>query len=192
MQKGSRRESIIGTAAQIADEKGAAFVTMKELAGRLGIRSPSLYKHFSGGLEELNRELMLYGWRLMDEEITKAVIGKERDDAVIALCRAYRSFVCEHRGLYEAMQWYNMYLSEEHLQASEKAVEIMFRALSSYGLAEEQKVHCVRMMRAFMHGFSSIESHSAYGNPVPLDESFDFALKTMLEGISCLKKDNEL
>lgn len=187
MKNVSKRETIIVTAAAMADEKGFGNITMKELADELGIKSPSLYKHFSGGLDELNKELMLYGWRSLDSEITKAVIGKAKDDAVIALCNAYRRFVSEHKGLYEAMQWYNMYLSDEHLQASDGAVDVMFRALSSYGLTEEQKVHTVRMIRAFLQGFSTIEVHGAYGNPVSLNDTFDFALKTILNGIADMK-----
>lgn len=190
MKNGSRKETIIETAAAMVDEKGFANITMKELADELGIKSPSLYKLFSGGLDELNKELMLYGWRSLDSEITKAVIGKAKDDAVIAVCNAYRRFVSEHKGLYEAMQWYNMYLSDEHLQASGGAVDVMFRALSSYGLTEEQKVHTVRMIRAFLQGFSTIESHGGYGNPVPLDDTFNFAIKTLLNGISDLQGEN--
>lgn len=187
MKNGLKRETIIETAAKVADEKGFDNVTMKELADELGIKSPSLYKHFSGGLDELNKELMLYSWQLLDSEITKAVIGKAKDAAVITLCYAYRRFVSEHRGLYEAMQWYNMYLSDEHLQASEGAVDVMFRALSSYSLTEEQKVHSVRMIRAFLQGFSTIEYHGGYGNPVPLNDTFDFALRTILNGIADLQ-----
>ena len=179
-----KREEIIEKAAKMADEKGFAGITMKELADRLGIRSPSLYKHFGGGLDELNKEIMLYGWRLLDGKITKAVIGKAKDDAVVALCYAYREFVMDHKGLYEAMQWYNMYLSDEHLQASEGTVDVMFRALSSYRLTDEQKVHTVRMIRAFMQGFCTIECHGGYGNPVSLNDTFDFALDTILTGIA--------
>ena len=186
-----KNEAIIETAVRIADEKGFADLTLKELANELGIKSPSLYKHCSGGLDELNKELMLYGWRQIDREITKAVIGKAKDDAVIALCYAYRDFVCKHKGLYEAMQWYNMYLSDEHLQASAGAVDVMFRALSSYRFKEEQKVHTVRMLRAFLQGFCTIESHGGYGNPVPLNDTFDFSLHTILAGISDMQGDAE-
>jgi len=188
MKVGLDKNKIIEAAAVIADEKGISGVTLKELADKLGIKPPSLYKHFSRGLDELNTELMLYGWRMLDSEITKAVLGKAKDDAVIALCYAYRRFVSEHKGLYEAMQWYNMYLSDKHLQVSAGAVEIMFRSLSSYDLTEEQKVHTVRMIRAFMQGFSMIEYNGGYGNPVSVDETFDFALKTILNGIADIQK----
>ncbi|MGN1130917.1 MAG: TetR/AcrR family transcriptional regulator, partial [Ruminococcus sp.] len=146
MKAGLDKRKIIEAAADMADKKGIANVTLKVLAEELGIKSPSLYKHFSGGLEELNKELMLYGWRSLESEITKSAIGKARDDAIIAICYTYRNFVAKHKGLFEAMQWYNMYQSEEHLQATEGTVSILFQVLDGYGLKEEQKVHIVRML----------------------------------------------
>ena len=187
MGVGLDKETIVEAAAKLADEKGISNVTLKVLATELGIKSPSLYKHFSGGLEELNKELMLYGWRSLESEITKAAIGKAKDDAIIAICYTYRKFAAEHKGLFEAMQWYNMYQSDEHLKATKGTVFILFQVLEAYGLEEEQKVHIVRMLRGFLQGFSSIESHGGYGNPTPLDDTFDFALKTILNGIRDLQ-----
>lgn len=191
MKAGLDKEKIIEKAAKIADVEGIANVTLKVLAAELGIKSPSLYKHFCGGLDELNKELMLYGWRSLESEITRAAIGKAKDDAIIAICYAYRNFVAEHKGLFEAMQWYNMYQSEEHLQATEGTVSILFQVLEAYGLKEEQKVHIVRMLRGFLQGFVSIESHGGYGNPAPIDDTFDFAIKTILNGISGLQGETE-
>lgn len=191
MKAGLDKKKIIEAAADMADKKGIANVTLKVLAEELGIKPPSLYKHFSGGLEELNKELMLYGWRSLESEITRAAIGKAKDDAIIAICYAYRNFVAKHKGLFEAMQWYNMYQSEEHLKATEGTVSILFQVLEAYGLSEEQKVHIVRMLRGFLQGFVSIESHGGYGNPTPLNDTFDFALKTILNGIRDLQGGTE-
>ena len=169
------KKTIVEAAARIADIDGISKVNLTVIAKELGIKSPSLYKHFSGGIEELNKELMLYGWHLLECEITKAAIGKAKDDAIIAICNTYRSFVLQHKGLFEAMQWYNMYQSKEHLEATK-------------GLTEEEKVHSVRVLRGFLQGFCSIESHNGYGNPIPLDDTFEFALKTILNGIRDLQK----
>ncbi len=179
----SNKKTIIEFAADIADEKGIENLTLKSLANEVGIKPPSLYKHFKGGIDELNKELMLYGWHSLESEITKAAVGKAKDDAIIAVCYAYRNFVGRHKGLFEAMQWYNMYQSTEHLQATQGAVDVLFRVLDAYGLSEKQKVHCVRMLRGFLQGFCSVESHGGYGDPMPLDDTFDFALKTILNGI---------
>ena len=187
MKAGLDKKTIIEAAAKIADEKGISNVTLKVLAEELGVKSPSLYKHFSGGLEELNKELMLYGWRSVEAEITRSAIGKAQDDAIMAISHAYRNFAAEHKGLLEAMQWYNMYQSEEHLQATQGTVSILFQVLEAYGLTEDQKVHIVRTLRAFLQGFTSIEIHGGYGNPMSLNETFDFALKTILNGIRDLQ-----
>ena len=45
----------------------------------------------------------------------------------------------------------------------------------------------VRMLRGFLQGFLTIESHGGYGNPQPIDDSFNFALKTILNGIRDLQ-----
>lgn len=181
------KNKIIETAANMADEKGVANVTLKTLASELGVKSPSLYKHFSGGLDELNKEITLYGWRSLEKEITKAAIGKSKDDAIIAICYAYRNFVCRRKGVFEAMQWYNMYQSKEHLQATQGIIGVMFQVLDAYGLTEEQKVHCVRMLRSFLQGFTAIESHEGFGNSAPLNDTFDFTLKVILNGIRDLQ-----
>lgn len=187
MKAGLNRTTIIEMAANIADERGIANVTLKVLAAELGVKPPSLYKHFNGGLDELNKELMLYGWCFLESKITKVAIGRAKDDAIMAICYAYRNFAAEHKGLFEAMQWYNMYQSEEHLQATQGMVSVFFQVLESYELNEEQKVHIVRMFRGFLQGFSSIESHGGYGNPLSLNDSFDFALKAILNGIHDLQ-----
>lgn len=186
MRVGLDKNTILKTAANMADTNGIASVTLKALAEELGIKSPSLYKHISG-LDELNKELMLYGWKALEQDIIKASIGKAKDDAIIAICWAYRNYVILHPGLYEAMQWYNMYQSEEHLNATEGIISVIFQVLDAYNLTEEQKVHVVRMLRGFLQGFLTIESHGGYGNPQPIDDSFNFALKTILNGIRDLQ-----
>ena len=188
MKNGLDRNKILAAAVEIADESGFQSLTLKTLADRLGIKSPSLYKHFRRGLEELHEELMLYGWRCMEKEVVDAAVGKAREDALLSICKAYRTFACRHKGLYEAMQWYNMYLSDKHLKATEGLVSVMFRVLDAYELEEEQIVHIVRMLRSFLQGFSTIESHGGYGNPVTTDASFDFAVKTLINGISDIRE----
>ena len=181
---------LLETAAKMADAEGIAHITVKSLAEKLGVKSPSLYKHISG-LDELYKELMLYGWSLLEKEMMKAAIGKAKDDAIIALSYTYRNFAASHRGLFEAMQWYNMYQTKEHLQATEGLVSIIFQVLDAYDLPEEQKVHVVRMLRGFLQGFSAIEIHNGYGNSIPIEDTFDSSLKIILNGIHHLQGEHK-
>lgn len=85
------------TAANMADERGIANVTLKALAAELGVKTSSLYKHFNGGFDELNKELMLYGWCFLESKIKKVTIGRAKDDAIMAICYVYRNFVAKHK-----------------------------------------------------------------------------------------------
>lgn len=182
------RNAILEEAAKMADERGAQSLTLKSLAEQLGIKPPSLYKHFSGGLDEINTELMLYGWSLMEKSVINSAVGRSGDEAVMAICQSYRSFARNHKGLYEIMQWYNMYQSEKHLKATEGMVNVMMRIMDAYEVETEEKVHTVRMLRSFLHGFAMLESHSVYGSPYPVDDTFDFSVKTIINGISDISK----
>ena len=187
MKAGLDKDIILKTAADLADAEGIANVTLKALAEKLGVKPPSLYKHING-LEELNKALMLYGWKSLEKKVTRAAVGKSKEDAIRAIFYAYRDYVKEHPGVFEAMQWYNMYQSEENLQAREEFVAVLFQVLSAYDLQEEQKVHIVRMFRVFLQGFLMVEIHGGFGNPVSITESFDFSLEILLNGIENLTK----
>ena len=189
MKAGLDKDIILKTAADLADAEGIANVTLKALAEKLGVKPPSLYKHING-LEELNKALMLYGWKSLEKKVMRAAVGKSKEDAIRAIFYAYRDYVKEHPGVFEAMQWYNMYQSEENLQATEEIVAVLFQVLSAYDLQEEQKVHIVRMFRVFLQGFLMVEIHGGFGNPVSITESFDFSLEILLNGIENLTKGN--
>jgi len=60
------RESIARTALAILDEEGAAALTVRRLAGRLGVQSPSLYNHVRSKNEILDAVI-----ELIDEQIDK-------------------------------------------------------------------------------------------------------------------------
>lgn len=81
-----------------------------------------------------------------------------------------------------------MYRSDEDLKATEEIVSVLFQVLDGYDLSDDYKVHTVRMLRGFLQGFTTIECHGGYGNPLPLDDTFDFALKIMLNGIRDLQE----
>ena len=187
MKAGLDKDIILKTAADLADAEGIANVTLKALAEKLGVKPPSLYKHING-LEELNKALMLYGWKSLEKKVTRAAVGKSKEDAIRAIFYAYRDYVKEHPGVFEAMQWYNMYQSEENLQATEEVVAVLFQVLSAYDLQEEQKVHIVRMFRVFLQGFLMVEIHGGFGNLASITESFDFSLEILLNGIDNLTK----
>jgi AcrR family transcriptional regulator len=98
---GIDKDAVVRAAAKIADDHGWDALTLARVAKKLRIRSPSLYNHV-GGLEGLRRELRLLALRDLNEALSRATIGKSRDDAVRGLAAAYRAFVKRHPGTYAA------------------------------------------------------------------------------------------
>ncbi len=176
------KESVIVAAATLADEQGGDALTLKNLAVKLHIKSPSLYKHING-LDDLRSAVMLYGWKILTKELTQAAVGRAGDDALRSIFYAYRTFALSHKGLFEVMQWYNMHLSDSHLDATADIVSVLFRVLDAYSLTEKEKVHTVRMCRGFLQGYVTTEGHGGFGTPNPTEESFEFALQLLLRGI---------
>ena len=70
---GLDKETVIRKAAELANEIGYDKITLKLLADHLNIQPPSLYNHIKG-IEELQKEIMLFGWRQMDKALTGAAV----------------------------------------------------------------------------------------------------------------------
>ncbi len=78
-------------AARLVDEVGRERLTLSELAKRLGVAPPSLYKHVDG-LEGLERLLAVRVLREVGDAMRRACTGKAAADAVSALATAYRAY----------------------------------------------------------------------------------------------------
>ncbi len=74
---------VVAAAAGLADETGYASLTMALLADRLGVRTPSLYKHV-GGLADLQHRVATLAMTELGEVIRDAVQGQAGFDALAA------------------------------------------------------------------------------------------------------------
>ena len=180
---GIDRDAVVRAAAKIADDEGWDALTLARVAGKLRVRSPSLYNHV-GGLEALRRELKLLVMRELNTALTRATIGKSRDDAVRALAVAYRAFVKRHPGTYAA----TMVAAPKNDPAVEAAaghiVETFLSVLSGYGLDRREGIHAIRAMRSAVHGFAALEIAGGFGIPLDVDKSFDWLVSSLLKGLS--------
>lgn len=59
---GLDKNVVVEKAVQLANSMGHEAITLKVLADSLHVEPPSLYNYIRG-LEDLQRELMVYGWR---------------------------------------------------------------------------------------------------------------------------------
>ena len=95
-----RREQVVAAALDLLEEQGPDGVTMRAIATRVGIRAPSLYKHFPDK-HELEMALVAEGFRQTAAAFSAAVEGSGQP--LDSLATAYRSWALEHPHLYRLM-----------------------------------------------------------------------------------------
>jgi AcrR family transcriptional regulator len=164
-------EAVVRAAEQLADADGLGALTLAGLARRLGVRPPSLYAHIDG-LEDLRRRLGVRGVRRLTAALQSAAAGRARREALLAVAEAYRAFAHAHPGLYAALQRAPDPDDAEAVTAAAEAVNVFGAILRGYGLEEDDAIHAIRLVRAALHGFVSLEAAEGFGLPVDLNETF--------------------
>lgn len=81
---------------------------MKTFAALLGDKIPSRYHHVDG-LDTRRQQIMLYGWKEIEDKITQAVIGFTGSGAIRVMFDASRQYAAENKGIFSAMLWYNQF-----------------------------------------------------------------------------------
>lgn len=176
---------VITRAAQIVNKIGLEQITLKMLADDLGIKSPSLYNHING-LDDLKKQLMIFGWKQMQEQITQSVIGVTGYDALKAMCYAFYDYATENPGVFNVMLWYNKFKNDEMAEATSGLLSIIFKVVASLKLPEEYGFHLIRTFRGFLEGFSLLVNNGSFGHSLPIRDSFELSLNILVEGIKIL------
>jgi AcrR family transcriptional regulator len=81
---GLDRQAVVTAAARMVDEEGYSQVTLGAVAGKLGVRTPSLYNHVSG-LPELQLLLALRGLEQLGQSVSAAAVGRKGNEALLEL-----------------------------------------------------------------------------------------------------------
>ena len=168
---GLTRDRVVETAARIADESGLDSLTLAAVAAELGVRTPSLYKHVDG-LPALRRLLAVRAKRDLAGVLAAATVGRARGDALRALALAYRAWAADHPAAAAAAQAAPDPDDAEDVAASTAATEVVFGALSGYGLTDDALVDATRSLRAGLVGFAALSSGGAFGLARPVEASF--------------------
>jgi AcrR family transcriptional regulator len=175
---------VVRAAASLADAApdGWERLSLAELAQRLGVRTPSLYKHV-GGLPALRRELALLGAGELAARLGDAAVGRAAEDAVRAIADAYRRFAQEHPGLYAASLAAPTEGDAEHQAAAARIIDVVMRVLSAFRLEGEDALHAIRLLRSMMHGFVSLDAAGGFGLPLDLDDTYNRLIDLFLLGL---------
>ena len=186
---GLDKNAVICRAAQLANDVGLENITLKALANDLNVQPPSLYYHI-GGLDDLKKELMIYGWLQMEDKILEAVAGISGYDAIEVICRTFVKYATENPGVFNAMLWYNKFENDETNNATQKLFSVVFKVFSSLNISQEDSEHLMRTFRSFLEGFALLVNHNAFGNPISINDSLELSLKVLMAGMKTIEIAN--
>ena len=151
------RDVIVNAALTFLDREGWDALTINALAMQLGTKGPSLYNHVSS-LEDLRRTVRM---RVIDDilqMLSNVGAGRIRDDAVMVMASAYRSYAHHHPGRYSAFTRMPLGGDDpEYAAASRAAAAPVIAVLASYGLAGEDAYYWALEFLAALHGFVLLE-----------------------------------
>jgi len=141
-----RAREIVAAARELLEEEGAAALTMRRLAERLGIRAPSLYKHLPDKAA-LEAAIMATGFE--DAAAAFEAASGGASEPLATLADAYRAFALAHPHLYRLMT--DQPLPRDRLPAGleERTAAPLLRATGDPQLA--------RAVFAFAHGMVLLE-----------------------------------
>ncbi len=151
------RDGIVDGALTFLDREGWDSLTINALATQLGTKGPSLYNHVDS-LEDLRRAVRI---RVIDDIITmlnRVGEGRSRDDAVLVMAGAYRSYAHHHPGRYSAFTRMPLGGDDpEYTAATRGAAAPVIAVLSSYGLDGEEAFFAALEFWSALHGFVLLE-----------------------------------
>ena len=179
-------ELIIETSARIANKVGLDNLSLKIIAEELNIKSPSLYNHISS-LNEIKSQLMVYGWKQIEEKMIDSAVGVSGYEALKNMCNVFYDYATNNKGIFTAMLWYNKYESDEKQNATTRLFNMLFKIMKSLNITDENINHIIITLRGFLEGFSLLVNNNAFGNPISIKESFDLSLEIIMNGIKSLE-----
>ncbi|MBV9089824.1 MAG: TetR/AcrR family transcriptional regulator [Mycobacteriaceae bacterium] len=151
------RDGIINAALTFLDREGWDALTINALAAQLGTKGPSLYNHVDS-LDDLRRNVRK---RVIDDIIGMLGTvghGRTRDDAVLVMAGAYRSYAHHHPGRYSAFTRMPLGgVDPEYAAVARAGAEPVIAVLASYGLSGDDAFYAALEFWAALHGFVMLE-----------------------------------
>src|SRR6202008_982713 len=131
------RDSIVNAALTFLDRDGGGALTINALATQLGPKGPSLYNH-ADSLEDLRRTVRMRVVGDIIEMLNTVGEGRTRDDAVMVMASAYRSYAHHHPGRYSPSPRRPLAGEDPEFTAAPRAAAApVIAVLASYGLDGE-------------------------------------------------------
>lgn len=188
-RKGLAAASVTQAGAELVDELGYDRLSMGVLAERLGVRTPSLYKHVNG-LADLARRVAILAATELSDAIRDATQGRSGSEALAAAAQAMRTYAKQHPGRYAAINSAHPTGPDDPLVAARDRLLDSFAAtLWGYRLDPSHKIHALRMLRSMLHGFVTLDAADEFHLETDVSDSFTWMTHFIDHGLTAMAPD---
>lgn len=182
-RSGLATASVTEAGAVLADETGFHQFSMGSLADRLGVRTPSLYKHVDS-LADLKRRVGVLAATELADAIRDATQGRAESDALAAAARTILRYAREHPGRYTAVNSARPTGPDDPLVvARNRLLDSFAAALRGYQLDPDQALHALRMLRSAIHGFATLDTAGEFRLAADVEDSFTWMVAFLDRGL---------
>jgi AcrR family transcriptional regulator len=177
---------VTAAGAALADEVGSAQLSMGLLAERLGIKTPSLYKHVAS-LADLHHRIAVLAMNELADDMRDAIAGRAGKDALAAGAHAMRAFARRYPGRYDVGNAAQLTGPDDPLlPASRRVMDTWAAMLRGYHLDPADEIHALRMLRSLLHGFAVLEMTGSFQVDASTDDSYTWVVDFLDHGLAAM------
>ncbi len=177
------RAAIIAAARDLLEDGGLEAVSMAGIAERVGVRAPSLYKHF-GDRSELLAAVATAAALDLARTMARAVEQSAADPSaqLHALADAYRSFALATPRSAALLFAAVVPGATPSAESQAEAARPLLRVTESI-VGPSKALEAARVLTAFVHGFTSMETAGAFRFGGDVDAAYRFGITVLVAGL---------
>lgn len=172
-------QAILKVALEILEQEGEQALSMRNLAQKLEVKAPSLYRHFADK-QALEQAMVEQGAVLLSAQIGEINPRLSALKALHAAARAYLDFARDHPRLYSLM------MEKVGLPSTPGPGKVLwnrFLSLIAPITQNPDDTPAAVALWSFLHGFAVLERSGMFGASGPKG-GFEVGLEALLEGLS--------
>jgi AcrR family transcriptional regulator len=174
--------AIVVAARDLLEAGGPEAVTMQAVAGRVGVRAPSLYKRVasrSALLVAVAEDAMTE----VGDVMARAGGGDDPAADLRSMAAGFRAWAQRSPNAYRHL--FGPFPAGERPSTGLGAVAVapLLRACASL-VGPERALDAARLLTAYVHGFTSMELAGGFGLGGDVDRAFDFGVETLAAALA--------
>ncbi|GBG96822.1 TetR/AcrR family transcriptional regulator [Lactococcus termiticola] len=173
------QEKIVQACIELSKEQGLEKVSFPRLAEYFSIKAPSLYNHFKN-MGEVRLATAIQLQKELNQELTRAMIGKKPIAALETYALTYKSFAEKYSEVYDLLNIIHESDSPELEEIAIENIRLIRVTLENFKLTDEEIYHRSRLFRSSLHGFITLSRLGYFQKAYPAEDSFDYMLKQLL------------